>query len=387
MQPVDPYGRSQNSRASGTIVVAVVLGVPLIAGLGALAVRLSMNEVTDLVTCQAHSVEDLGDLLPITAENAGRLQHVGTLCGPEDAVIESILFFEDEARLAVASNKPAIIEDYRTGEQSSLSKTEFHGTLAMLDAQRLVLGGASLQVWNVDTKERLYSSLDEGIKLGLTLDHVEPAMKDLIGKAADKLGTEGIRGIWVGPDEQMITVERDGMIRHWDHTPALQEVVDTPARASTYVAIHSAGVEFVGSSMIGTVGYGVDGAPRHQIPVTSDEIRGVYYAPQGNELAVLRRPAQVVFYDTTTGESTKTWDVADITTNSSLRYAPDGLVIAVGTEHGALKLFSPEGERLTSARAALGQIRALAFRSDQRLLASGDRSGAVRLWGVRSSAP
>ncbi len=69
---------------------------------------------------------------------------------------------------------------------------------------------------------------------------------------------------------------------------------------------------------------------------------------------------------------------------TALAAAPDGAMLAVGTEDGSVELRTVEGERIGSLDGLRGEVRALTFSPDGALLAAGDEAGAVNLWRVET---
>jgi WD40 repeat protein len=122
----------------------------------------------------------------------------------------------------------------------------------------------------------------------------------------------------------------------------------------------------------------------NELTFTSDGAQLIYTATDGirvwNIRAVLQRDGKLndfrIIASPTEGEFIQ-----------SIALNPNGTVLAVGYQDGAVRLWNMEtGEQLVVLEGHEGRVVSLAFNPDGTLLASGGTDGTVRLWGAPAAA-
>ncbi|MCE6998156.1 TIR domain-containing protein [Saccharothrix sp. S26] len=196
----------------------------------------------------------------------------------------------------------------------------------------------------------------------------------------------------LGPeDSALVTASADGTVRFWDpltgepgvvvsdHTaPVWPLLLDPRGRSVAYG--DAAGVVWVRDVP--------DGAVRWRLPGHAERVWALAFHPDPDVpvLATADDSGAVRIWDLTTGEETRRLLTPGGTAVYTVSFSPDGSRLVAGGQSADLRIWDPvSGECVHHLDAHGGHVYAAAFHPTERLLASGDTTGAVRLWRLPDS--
>ena len=107
---------------------------------------------------------------------------------------------------------------------------------------------------------------------------------------------------------------------------------------------------------------------------------------RGGQIASRGGDGTIKIWDGTTGNLLRTFEVGKPAGGScSLAVSPDGRLIAAGTVHRELKIWSlADGTELKTLAGHAGAVEAVAFSADGRMVASGSADKTIKLWDAES---
>jgi WD40 repeat protein len=123
---------------------------------------------------------------------------------------------------------------------------------------------------------------------------------------------------------------------------------------------------------------------------TLDDSKGAFFAaavaPDFSALAALTPGGDLVLWDLATGKKVRTWTVPE---GESLTFSPSGKVLATGGRDKAVRLWEVATGRefRTLERRHGAAVRALAFSPDGKALAMGDDNARAIVWDIASGRP
>jgi WD40 repeat protein len=120
------------------------------------------------------------------------------------------------------------------------------------------------------------------------------------------------------------------------------------------------------------------GRELHALSGDAGVIGAVVFSPDGRLLASAGQGSGVTIWDVSTGR-----DVNKFAAEAGeLAFSPDGRMLASSVDDGLVIWDVASGRSLRTLPAHLGEVRALAFSADGRLLASAGSERAIKLWDV-----
>ncbi|MFE9747869.1 TIR domain-containing protein [Saccharothrix saharensis] len=197
----------------------------------------------------------------------------------------------------------------------------------------------------------------------------------------------------LGPEDScVVTASADGTVRFWDpftgdpgtvltdHTaPVWPLRLDPRGRSVAYG--DAAGVVWVRDVPGGEVRWRLSGHV--------ERVWALAFHPDPDVpvLATADESGAVRIWDLTTGRETHRLGNPGGTAVYTLSFSPDGSWLAAGGQAADLRIWDPvSGECLHHLDAHGGHVYATAFHPTEKLLASGDTTGGVRLWRLPDSA-
>jgi eukaryotic-like serine/threonine-protein kinase len=198
-----------------------------------------------------------------------------------------------------------------------------------------------------------------------------------------------VRAVSFAPDgKRLATAGNDGTIRLWDAASGKETAVMREHSSAVY------GVAFAPSGQF-LVSGGDDGLlrlwssdtlqPKAAYPNGAGSIRRIALSPDGATAALAGADKRVELWDLNAGRLRTTLR-GHQSTIAAIAFAPDGLNLATGDSSGIVKLWDPASgaERLSFSADSLG-MRALAFPADSQTLASGGAGERnIKMWQVAS---
>ncbi len=127
------------------------------------------------------------------------------------------------------------------------------------------------------------------------------------------------------------------------------------------------------------------GAVEHKLPVDAERVNQVAVHPDGRRLVATATNGAILIWDLDDGGRLLR-DLSDPAFPvRSVRFSPDGALLAISSESGSVRVFNTDDYR--SAGQVIddgGDVRGLAFSPDGRVLATGSFGHSVKLWNVGS---
>lgn len=345
----------------GFAAVSVALGVAIVLAIFALVQRSDAIHQTALAQSQLVAIEAtdsavgdvrLQDLLGLAAYSlAPTTQARGALVSATEQPLVRVL-------------PPAV------GEVNAVAYSP--------DGRAIAVGGVhGVALWNAASRTRI----------GTTLD-----------------AAQQVNAVAFTPDGSSIVVaESDGFvkqIRLSDHSVLRRFATD--GTAVTGVAVSPSGQDIAavtgGGSGTGEVFFWVPASniARHVTPAADAHLLAVAFSPDNALLAVGGAvfPANggtnglaVVYHLTSSTQPTQTFSVPGVSLNH-VAFSPDGATLAAADGAGNVDLFSPANPSARQLITVGKPVQVLAFAgSSSGLLATGDSSGAIRLWNYRTQQP
>jgi WD40 repeat protein len=254
--------------------------------------------------------------------------------------IESVAFSPDGRRVAVGRSPSTLLLDARTGEHlHDLARRE-EGSLVAFSPDGKILAeaaGTGVDLWDGATGAKLPQSAG-------------PARK------AYRLR--------FSPDGKRLAAIEENNVRVWD-----------AATGKEQRCFHARG---------------------------ADRVSDIAFRPNGKELAAATSNRRVVLWDVNTGALTRQFDRQEVGT-FPLAFAPDGKSLVVGCLERSLRMLSADtavggkgvirildtvtGKELRRLHGHDGEVGALAFSPDGKLLASAGADATVLIWSVPPARP
>jgi WD40 repeat protein len=228
------------------------------------------------------------------------------------------------------------------------------------------------------------------------------ASRTRIGARLD--AAQQVNAVAFAPDGSSILVgESDGFVKQFrlsDHSVLRRFATD--GSGVTGVAVSPSGQDFAavtdGGRGAASVFFWVPGSDisRHVIPAASGHLLAVAFSPDNALLAVGggvflanggTNGLAVVYHLTSSTQPTQTFNVPGFGINH-VAFSPDSATLAAADGAGKVDLFSPANPSGRQLIAVGSSVQVIAFAdAPSGLLATGDASGAIRLWDYRTQQP
>jgi WD40 repeat protein len=182
--------------------------------------------------------------------------------------------------------------------------------------------------------------------------------------------------------KMLVTAADDCSLRFWDVSGLNPEVAQAPVKigfSTTRVSLSPDGKWLVIQGSQVSLVKKADQSVSALSPIQGwENISGVAFSPDSKILAGING-GQVLLVDVETQQPIANWNAQ----GSQLAFSSDGKVLAVGDKEGRLMLIDARsGKMLTTFQAHRGSITSLTFSNDGHILISTGADGTVRLWGV-----
>lgn len=120
----------------------------------------------------------------------------------------------------------------------------------------------------------------------------------------------------------------------------------------------------------------------HRIPVVGSSEGSLAFSPDGQLIGFCpEKPSGMTILNVATGD--KVWSTELASRGLAVAFSPNGKVVAVGHEDGAISIYSLESnERLRTLAGQNAAVNSLKFAPDGKTLVSGGRDGVIRVWSI-----
>lgn len=127
-----------------------------------------------------------------------------------------------------------------------------------------------------------------------------------------------------------------------------------------------------------------DGVDKDTFKTGATKVKAVSFSPDGKSLAIANKLGIEIW---ATSNFKKTSTLPKSGQMQEIAWAPDSKSLIAGGSDFNLNIIPVDGSAKTSLKGHTKAVSAVAFSSDGKLYASGDRSGKIRIWTLTAKSP